>query len=93
MTNQELYSILSKMDITELLEVNNMVVDVIKAKRQIRDNILRSTIKVGDKVGIEKDRFNGSVFVVEKVNRTKAILRKENSFSQYSVPFTLIKSL
>lgn len=81
------------MDITKLIEVNNIVVDIIKAKRQIRDNILRGTIKVGDKVGIEKDRFNGCTFVVEKVNRSRAVLRKENSLSQYNVPFTLIKSL
>lgn len=93
MTNQELYSMLCKMDTTELLEVNSMVVDIIKAKRQLRDNILRQTIKVGDKVGIEKDRFNGSRFVVEKVNRKRAVLRKENGFQQYNVPFTLIKHL
>lgn len=93
MTNKELFSILSKMDITDLMEVNKQVIDVIKAKRQVRDNLLRNTISEGDTVGINTDRFSGSRFVVEKVNRTRAILRKKESFSRYNVPFSLIQHL
>lgn len=93
MKNQELFSILSKMDITDLIEVNKQVIDVIKSKKQVRDNLLRTTISEGDTVAINKDRFSGSRFVVEKVNRTKAILRKEGSFQQYNVPFSLIQHL
>jgi len=85
------YSELSKLSIEELRELNNKVVEVIKMKRTEVAMDIKDELRVGMNVSVNHPKLLGKQLVVEKINRTKAVLKVLNGFGGYTVPLSMIQ--
>jgi hypothetical protein len=85
------YSELSKLSIEELRALNNKVVEVIKMKRNEVALDVKDSLYVGANVSVNHPKLLGKQLVVEKINRTKAVLKVLNGFGGYTVPISMIQ--
>ena len=85
------YSELSKLSIEELRELNSKVVEVIKLKRKEVALEKKDELRIGMNVSVNHPKLAGKQLVVEKINRTKAVLKLLNGFGGYTVPLSMIK--
>jgi len=85
------YSELNKMTIEQLRELNSKVVEVIKMKRNEVAMETKDELRVGMNVSVNHPKLAGKQLVVEKINRTKAVLKVLNGFGGYTVPLSMIK--
>lgn len=82
---------LSQMTITELSTLNQLVIATIKAKRGLVGAQTAQKLKVEQEVTINHKDHQGTVFIVEKINRTKAVCRiKDNPWKTFNIPLSLI---
>jgi len=84
------YSELSKLSIEELRELNSKVVEVIKLKRKEVALEKKDELRIGMNVSVNHPKLAGKQLVVEKINRTKAVLKLLNGFGGYTVPLSMI---
>ena len=85
------YSQLSKLSLSELREINETVVSLIKQKRTIESLQKKVGLSVGMKVRVNHPKLRGRELEVVKINRTKANLRVIGGFASYNVPVSLIE--
>jgi len=85
------YSELNKMTIEQLRELNSKVVEVIKMKRNEVAMETKDELRIGMNVSVNHPKLAGKQLVVEKINRTKAVLKLLNGFGGYTVPLSMIK--
>jgi len=85
------YSELAKMTIEELRNLNSMVVETIKSKKSILALEKKDELYVGANVKVNHPKLAGKQLVVEKINRTKAVLKVLNGFGGYTVPLSMIE--
>jgi hypothetical protein len=85
------YSELSKMSVEELRNINQMVVELIKSKRNIESLQNKIGLRVGMLVKVNHPKLQGRELEVTKINRTKANLRVVGGFASYNVPVSLIE--
>jgi len=85
------YSELSKLSIEELRELNSKVVEVIKLKRKEVALEKKDELRIGMNVSVNHPKLAGKQLVVEKINRTKAVLKLLNGFGGYTVPLSMIQ--
>jgi hypothetical protein len=85
------YSELSKMPVEELRNINQMVVELIKSKRNIESLQNKIGLRVGMLVKVNHPKLQGRELEVTKINRTKANLRVVGGFASYNVPVSLIQ--
>ena len=85
------YSELNKLTIEQLRELNSKVVEVIKMKRSEMAYEVKDELRVGMNVSVNHPKLLGKQLVVEKINRTKAVLKVLNGFGGYTVPLSMIK--
>jgi hypothetical protein len=85
------YSELSKMSVEELRNINQMVVELIKSKRNIESLQNKIGLRVGMLVKVNHPKLQGRELEVTKINRTKANLRVVGGFASYNVPVSLIQ--
>jgi len=85
------YSELSKMSVEELRDINQMVVALIKSKRNIESLQNKIGLRVGMLVKVNHPKLQGRELEVTKINRTKANLRVVGGFASYNVPVSLIE--
>jgi hypothetical protein len=85
------YSELSKLSVEELRNINEIVVDLIKAKRTVESLQKKVGLTVGMKVTVNHPKLRGRELEVTKINRTKANLRVVGGFASYNVPVSLIE--
>ena len=85
------YQELSKLSVEELRNINQMVVDLIKAKRTIESLEKKVGLEIGMKVKVNHPKLQGRELEVVKINRTKANLRVIGGFASYNVPVSLIQ--
>ena len=89
------YSELSKLSIEELRNLNSMVVETIKSKKQLLALETKDSIYVGANVSVNHPKLSGKQCVVKKINRTKAVIEVLNGPSygrvgSYNVPLSMI---
>jgi hypothetical protein len=77
------YSELSKMSVEELRNINQMVVELIKSKRNIESLQNKIGLRVGMLVKVNHPKLQGRELEVTKINRTKANLRVVGGFASY----------
>lgn len=78
------------MSTDELSELNSMVVATIKAKRTLEGASIKADLHEGQEVKVNhKDHLN-DIFVIKKVNKTRASIRLKNGTKGYTVPFSMI---
>jgi hypothetical protein len=90
------YSELSKLSVSELRNINQIVVELIKQKRTIESLQKKVGLKIGMTVTVNHPKLSGKQLRVEKINRTKAVLSVVNGpsygrVSNYTVPVSLIE--
>lgn len=85
-----------KYTLEELREIQEMLSDTVNAKRRQLDRQIRNELSVGDRATIDHNdsRVEKEEFVVEKVNRTTAILANCTDRSKkYRVSLSLIEKV
>ncbi len=85
------YSELSKLSLSELRNINQMVVELIKQKRNIESLEKKMGLTIGMKVKVNHPKLYGRELEVTKINRTKAKLRVIGGFASYNVPVSMIE--
>jgi hypothetical protein len=84
------YSQLNSLSIEELRALNSKVVEVIKLKRKEVALEKKDELRIGMNVSVNHPKLAGKQLVVEKINRTKAVLKVLNGFGGYTVPLSMI---
>jgi hypothetical protein len=70
--------------------LNSKVVEVIKLKRKEVALEKKDELRIGMNVSVNHPKLAGKQLVVEKINRTKAVLKVLNGFGGYTVPLSMI---
>jgi len=84
------YSELSKLSVSELRNINQLVVELIKQKRNIESLQKKVGLQVGMSVKVNHPKLAGKELSVNKINRTKATLSVKSG-ACYVVPISLIE--
>ena len=85
------YSELSTMTIAELRTLNSMVVETIKSKKSLLALEKKDELYVGANVKVNHPKLAGKQLVIEKINRTKAVVKVLNGLGGYNVPLSMIE--
>lgn len=85
------YSDLAKMTIEELRNLNSMVVETIKSKKSVLALEKKDELYVGANVKVNHPKLAGKQLVIEKINRTKAVVKLLNGLGGYNVPLSMIE--
>ena len=86
------YSELSNLSVSELRNINQIVVELIKQKRTIESLQKKVALYVGMKVKVNHPKLMGRELEITKINRTKANLRVIGGFASYNVPVSMIET-
>jgi hypothetical protein len=81
---------LSKLSVSELRNINQIVIELIKQKRNIESLQKKVGLTVGMKVTVNHPKLRGVELSVNKINRTKATVSVKSGAS-YIVPISLIE--
>jgi len=80
------YSELNQLSIQELRNLNSKIAELIKMKgMDIKDELY-----IGANVSVNHPKLMGKQLRVEKINRTKAVLKVLNGAGSYTVPMSMI---
>ena len=85
------YSQLNGMTIEELRNLNSMVVETIKSKKSILALEKKDELYVGANVKVNHPKLAGKQLVIEKINRSKAVVKLLNGLGGYNVPLSMIE--
>ena len=85
------YQELNQMTIEELRMLNNRVVEVIKMKKSVVALDVKEELYIGANVKVNHPKLMGKQLRVEKINRTKAVLKVLNGYGTYTVPMSMIE--
>lgn len=81
------YDALDELSLEELKEMNAMVVEMIKRKRDRVGLDVKKKLTVGDLVSVKNEK--DSVYEVTKINRKNAVIKNENG-KLYNCSFALL---
>jgi len=84
------YSELSKLSISELRNLNSMVIETIKSKKSLLALEKKDSLYVGAIVSVDHPKMAGHELKVTKINRTKAVCEMVNGKGSYNVPLNMI---
>ena len=59
---------------TELRNINELVIEKLKANRSIKNVSIKQTLQVGMTIMVDHPSHKSSVFTIEKINRTKVVI-------------------
>ena len=85
------YAELNQLSIEQLRALNSKVVEVIKMKRSEAAMDIKEELYVGANVKVNHPKLMGKQLRVEKINRTKAVLKVLNGYGTYTVPMSMIE--
>jgi hypothetical protein len=85
------YGELNLMSIEQLRVLNNKVVEVIKMKKSENALNIKEELYIGANVSVNHPKLKGKQLRVEKINRTKAVLKVLNGYGTYTVPMNMIE--
>jgi len=71
--------------------LNNRVVEVIKMKKSVVALDVKEELYIGANVKVNHPKLMGKQLRVEKINRTKAVLKVLNGYGTYTVPMNMIE--
>ena len=72
------YDALNRLSVEDLRDLNRMVVEVLRRKREDIGVEKKIQLRVGDVVEVAGEQFRGSVWEVLKLNPKRALLRRDN---------------
>ena len=82
---------LNRMNIDDLRALNGMIIDVIKRKKTEVAHAVKNELRLGANVRVNHPKLAGKQLRVEKINRTKAILKVLNGDGTYIIPLSMIE--
>ena len=85
------YQELNQLTIEELRMLNSKVVEVIKSKKSVAAYDVKESLYIGANVNVNHPKLRGKQLRVEKINRTKAVLKVLNGRGTFTVPMSLIE--
>jgi len=85
------YSELNQMTIDELRNLNSMVVEAIGNKRAMVGYEAKQQLYVGANVKVNHRKMIGKQCRVEKINRTKCVIKVLNGGGSYNVPLSMVE--
>ena len=85
------YSELNQMTIDELRNLNSMVVEAIGNKRAMVGYEAKQQLYVGANVKVNHRKMVGKQCRVEKINRTKCVIKVLNGGGSYNVPLSMVE--
>ena len=90
------YSELNQMSIEELRNLNSMVITTIKNKKAMIGHEMKHQLYVGANVSVNHPKLAGKQCRVEKINRTKCVIKVLNgpsygSVGSYNVPLSMVE--
>jgi len=85
------YSELNQMSIEELRNLNSMVVTAINNKKAMMGHEMKQSLYVGANVKVNHPKLAGKQCRVEKINRTKCVIKVLNSYGSYNVPLSMVE--
>jgi hypothetical protein len=85
------YQELNQLSIEQLRVLNNKVVEVIKMKKSENALSIKEELYIGANVSVNHPKLKGKQLRVEKINRTKAVLKVLNGYGTYTVPMNMIE--
>jgi hypothetical protein len=81
---------LSNLSVAELRNINQIVIELIKQKRNIESLQKKVGLSVGMNVKVNHPKLRGMELSINKINRTKATVSVKNG-GVYVVPISLIE--
>jgi hypothetical protein len=78
------------MSIEDLREINSMVVATLKAKRSLEGRATANELKVNQEIKVNSPKHTNDIFIIEKINKTKAKCILKGTNKGYTVPFSMI---
>jgi hypothetical protein len=85
------YSELNQMTIEELRNLNSMVVTTINNKKAMAGYETKQQLYVGANVKVNHRKMIGKQCRVEKINRTKCVIKVLNGVGSYNVPLSMVE--
>ena len=85
------YSELNQMTIEELRNLNSMVVTAINNKKAMMGYETKQQLYVGANVKVNHPKLAGKQCRVEKINRSKCVIKVLNSYGSYNVPLSMVE--
>lgn len=85
------YQKLNQMSIDELRNLNSMIIDVIKSKKTMAGYEMKQQLYVGANVSVNHPKLKGKQCRVEKINRTKCVIKVLNGYGSYNVPLSMVE--
>lgn len=85
------YQKLNQMSIDELRTLNSMIVDIIKGKKAIAGYEMKQQLYIGANVSVNHPKLKGKQCRVEKINRTKCVIKVLNGYGSYNVPLSMVE--
>ena len=85
------YQELNQLSIEQLRMLNNRVIEVIKMKKSVVALDVKEELYIGANVSVNHPKLKGKQLRVEKINRTKAVLKVLNGYGTYTVPMNMIE--
>ena len=85
------YSELNQMTIEELRNLNSMVVTTINNKKSMAGYEAKQQLYVGANVKVNHRKMFGKQCRVEKINRTKCVIKVLNEGGSYNVPLSMVE--
>lgn len=75
----ELKSQINGLSEDEMRSLNNYIVDTLRAAQRHRSELAKRDLSVGMRVRINHEKAGNSIFIIEKISRSKATMSKEGS--------------
>ena len=85
------YSELKNLSIEELRVLNSKIVEVIKIKKSELAWAVKNQLYVGANVSVNHPKMKGKQCRVEKINRTKCVIKVLNGYGSYNVPLSMVE--
>jgi len=85
------YQELNQLSIEQLRMLNTKVIEVIKIKKSETALNVKEELYIGANVSVNHPKLKGKQLRVEKINRTKAVLKVLNGYGTYTVPMSMIE--
>jgi hypothetical protein len=84
------YNKLNDLSIKELRQLNSMIIETLKRKKDDKGFDIKRKLKVDDLVFVDRIENTGDIFTVVKLNPKKAVIEDEFGM-KFNCPYALIK--
>jgi sRNA-binding protein len=78
------------MSLEDLKSLNTRIVTTIKEKRRQTGQTIASELKVNQEIKVRNTQHANDIFIIQKINKTKAKCLLKGTLKGYNIPFNII---